>query len=518
MCSINTDEVSSSNSENIDMQITSNGLVDDNGIIEWIDKDIGDSLVNDTFFDIIWGNASSPETVVKYKIYLNDSLYTEVDSSVHRISIIDLKPETKYKIEIVAVDTVGNISTENPIKYLTTSDQRYANRNIIFNFPYSLEIEEENYEYLQNDPYLPVTKMSKIDSKNLLFLKINGELHIECSGLINTYKLSSKDLFHFLEIGYSSFDIDLENNQIYFLYSNSPVDEEGWDSNLDNKAHIYITKYNFEFDTDGCLNIDLSSKSIVYKQLLYWKSHTNGDLKLVDGNLIFSLGDNVTYGSSIDPSKNSGKIFSFPISTVIETEEEMNNYKIGIGLRNPYRFEVINNIIYIFDVGQTEYEEINILNIDESNVQDFGWPYYEGRKIYQFEAGVAGMERFITYNNLDPEKYRFRDLLDTFEDVRNDEFFTLPFIAYEHRDNRCAIIGSDVINLKLKNEEFLDYLIFADYCSGEIFLNNFEDNSPDIIKIYKFSEQLFIYDIEILETNEILISTSNGIKSLKVNY
>ena len=155
------------------------------------------------------------------------------------------------------------------------------------------------------------------------------------------------------------------------------VNQEEWDSNLNNKAHIYITKYNFQFDNEGCANIDLSSKNIVYKQLLYWKSHTNGDLKIVDGNLIFSLGDNVTYGSSVDPNKNSGKIFSFPLSTVIETEEDMNNFKIGIGFRNPYRFEVINNLIYVFDVGQTAYEEINILNTAKSNVQDFGWPYYE---------------------------------------------------------------------------------------------------------------------------------------------
>ena len=515
---MNTGEVSSNDSENTNTQITNSSLLDENEIVKWIDKDIGDSLVNDTFFDIIWGNASSPETVVKYKIYLNDSLYTEVDSSVHRISIIDLKPETKYKIEIVAVDTVGNISIENPIKYITTTDQRYANRNIIFNFPYNLKIEEENYEYFQNDPYLPVTKISKIDSKNLIFLKINGELYIECRELINTYKLSSKDSFHFLEIGYSSFDVDLENNQIYFLYSNSPVNQEEWDSNLNNKAHIYITKYNFQFDNEGCVNIDLSSKNIFYKQLLYWKSHTNGDLKIVDGNLIFSLGDNVTYGSSVDPNKNSGKIFSFPLSTVIETEEDMNNFKIGIGFRNPYRFEVINNLIYVFDVGQTDYEEINILNTAKSNVQDFGWPYYEGRKTYQSDAGVAGMERFIAYNNLDPGEYKFYDLLDAFADERNDEVFTMPFITYEHRDNRCAIIGADVINQKLKNEELVDYLIFADYCSGEIFINNFKVNSSDIIIIYKFSEQLFIYDIEILETNEILISTSNGIRSLKVNY
>ena len=60
-----TGEVSSNDSENTNTQITNSILLDENEIVEWIDKDIGDSLVNDTFFDIIWGNASSPEAVVK---------------------------------------------------------------------------------------------------------------------------------------------------------------------------------------------------------------------------------------------------------------------------------------------------------------------------------------------------------------------------------------------------------------------------------------------------------------------
>jgi len=518
MCSFETSENPSNISENRDTEISSETLVNNDVIVEWVDKDISDSLVNDTFFDILWGNAKSPEIVVKYKIYLDDTLYTEVDSTVHRISILDLKPETKYKVEIVAVDTLGNISSINPIKFITTADQRYANRSIVFNFPYSLNINEKSYENLQNDPYLPVTKISKINEKNLLFLKINGELQLECKGRINVFLLNTKDSFYFKEIGYSSFDADLKNNNLYFLYSSSPVDETEWDSNQNNKAHVYIIKYNFQYDADGCLDLDLNSKNIIYKQLLYWKSHTNGDLKIIKDNLIFSLGDNITYGASIDPKKNSGKIFSFPLSKTIESEEEMNKYKIGIGLRNPYRFEVLKNKIYIFDVGQTDYEEINVLNIDSSDTYDFGWPYYEGREVYRTQTGVAGMERFIAYNNLDPTKYSYWDLIETFGDERNDEIFTMPIATYQHRDNRCAIIGSDVINLKLKNEEFLDYLIFADYCSGEIFLNNLENNSTDIIKIFKFTEQLFIYDIEILENNEILISTSNGIRSLKVNY
>ena len=43
-----------------------------------------------------------------------------------------------------------------------------------------------------------------------------------------------------------------------------------------------------------------------------------------------------------------------------------------------------------------------------------------------------------------------------------------------------------------------------------------ENNSPDIIKIHNFSEKIFIYELEVINSNQILVSTSNGVVNLKI--
>ena len=494
------------------------GFKNSNEIVIWADNEIGESIVNDTFFDIVWGNANSPNGISSYKIYVNDLLYFEVNSSVHRIHILNLEKETTYKIEIFAVDSVGNISTNNPIKYITTTDKRYANRNIVFHFPYNLNISEENYKKINSDPGTPITKILKADDNNLLFLQINGLLYAQCKNKLNSVRISEINEYHFAEIGYSSLDIDTINKKIYFLYSNSLVDEDKWHDNQNNKAQIFISSFNYEYTSENCINIDLLSKKEIYSQVLYWKSHTNGNIKVYKDSLIFSVGDNITYAGSIDPNKNQGKIFSIPVSEVINSESEMNNYKIAIGLRNPYRFEVINNDMYIFDVGENRFEEINVLDLEKNQLKDFGWPYAEGYKTFQNETGIAGMKRFLKYNNVNPNDYRYYDFLESYEEMRNKNNFSEPITTYQHTEKRCAIIGSGEIMLNLIEDEPKNYLMFADYCSGELFVNNYITKSPDIIKVFEFDRQVYIFDIEILNNNEIMLSTSEGIKILTINY
>ena len=100
--------------------------------VVWIDKELSKSLLNDTFVDILWGRAESEYGISNYEVYLDDTLYVTVDEKVNRISIINLEPNTQYKVEVLAVDYNGSKSLQNPIKYFTTESQRYADRTIIF--------------------------------------------------------------------------------------------------------------------------------------------------------------------------------------------------------------------------------------------------------------------------------------------------------------------------------------------------------------------------------------------------
>ena len=230
------------------------------------------------------------------------------------------------------------------------------------------------------------------------------------------------------------------------MYSNSPVNESDW-----NIVKLYISKYNFEYTVDGCIEIIPNSNKHIYQQLLYWKSHTNGDIKVLDEYIVFSVGDNITYPGSVDPSQNFGKIFSFPKSILL------NKYKIL-----PYRFEIVENEVFVFDVGEEDTEEVNVFDINSKDVLDFGWPYYEGLNPNNTPVGNAGMKRYKFFNNIGDEEINYFDYIESFSSIS-----IKPDITYKH----CAIIGADTINLQVLNSEST-YLIFADYCSGEIFIND----------------------------------------------
>ena len=193
----------------------------------------------------------------------------------------------------------------------------------------------------------------------------------------------------------------------------------------------------------------------------------------------------------------------------------MNKYKIAMGLRNPYRFEIVENEVFVFDVGEEDTEEVNVFDINSKDVLDFGWPYYEGLNPNNTPVGNAGMKRYKFFNNIGDEEINYFDYIESFSSIRPEENFIKPDITYKHINNRCAIIGADTINLQVLNSEST-YLIFADYCSGEIFINDIGKNSPDIIKIHNFSEKIFIYELEVINSNQILVSTSNGVVNLKI--
>jgi glucose/arabinose dehydrogenase/mono/diheme cytochrome c family protein len=107
------------------------------------------------------------------------------------------------------------------------------------------------------------------------------------------------------------------------------------------------------------------------------------------------------------------------------------------GLRNPWQFSFDRETgdVYIADVGQAGWEEINFLAAGEQGGQNFGWPELEGSHCYlDEECGRLGV---------------------------------LPVAEYANPDEGCSITGIGVY----RGEEFssLDGIYFAaDWCSGRI--------------------------------------------------
>ena len=132
-----------------------------------------------------------------------------------------------------------------------------------------------------------------------------------------------------------------------------------------------------------------------------YANHNGGMLAFgPDGYLYIGLGDG---GSAGDPQGNGqsletllGKILRIdvdkgePYAIPADNPFALQGGKPEIwayGLRNPWRFsfDALTGDLYIGDVGQREWEEVNFLAAGSPGGVNFGWDYREGAHTYQGE-------------------------------------------------------------------------------------------------------------------------------------
>ena len=105
----------------------------------------------------------------------------------------------------------------------------------------------------------------------------------------------------------------------------------------------------------------------------------------------------------------------------------------AFGLRNPWQFAIdaATNTMFIGDVGQERWEEINRISLDDGAGANFGWPDTEGARCF-----------LLSGCNLDD--------------------YTLPWIEYSH-DEGCSVSGGRVYRGSAIPE--LDgHYFYADWC------------------------------------------------------
>jgi hypothetical protein len=83
------------------------------------------------------------------------------------------------------------------------------------------------------------------------------------------------------------------------------------------------------------------------------------------------------------------------------------------GLRNPWRFsfDTANGDLWIADVGQNQFEEIDHVSADEASGANLGWSVMEGNALFNGATSRAG---------------------------------TAPVFVYDHSKGGCAVIGGFV--------------------------------------------------------------------------
>lgn len=170
------------------------------------------------------------------------------------------------------------------------------------------------------------------------------------------------------------------------------------------KGHFYVNYTNTagntvvsRFSVAGAGDVaDAASESIILTVDQPFPNHNGGQIAFgPDGMLYIGMGDGGgggdPLGSGQDPSSLLGKLLRIDVKSgtqpyVIPTNNPFagaSNPRPEIwasGLRNPWRFSFDRESgdLYIADVGQGQYEEINIQAANSSGGENYGWNILEG--------------------------------------------------------------------------------------------------------------------------------------------
>jgi glucose/arabinose dehydrogenase len=122
------------------------------------------------------------------------------------------------------------------------------------------------------------------------------------------------------------------------------------------------------------------------RQLLYVKqpyaNHNGGQLQFgPDGLLYVGMGDG---GSGGDP-QNHAQDLSSRLGKLLTIDVRTGAVAVaGYGLRNPWRFSFDRaGNLYVGDVGQDSWEEVDYTPRSSPGVENYGWNVYEGKHTFE---------------------------------------------------------------------------------------------------------------------------------------
>jgi len=164
----------------------------------------------------------------------------------------------------------------------------------------------------------------------------------------------------------------------------------------------------------------------------------NGGLLLFgpDGELYFGLGDG---GSKGDPDRTA-QDRSTLLGKLLRLDPRSHGGEptiVALGLRNPWRFSFDRKTgdLWIGDVGQYEFEEIDGVARKDLEGANFGWSAYEGEARFNEDQEAPGQ--------------------------------VPPVLVYSQDEGGCAVTGGYVVRDPALRSLYGRYL-YGDYCLGEL--------------------------------------------------
>ena len=206
-----------------------------------------------------------------------------------------------------------------------------------------------------------------------------------------------------------------------------------------------------EFAFDHVIDPDTGRDVLVVDQP--YSNHNGGGLAFgPDGYLYVALGDGGSAGDPmgngqslstllgkllrISPRPSGGRPYGVPPDNPFVGREGARPEIWDYGLRNPWRFsfDAVTGDLWIGDVGQNAWEEIDVEPAGSDGGSNFGWNLLEGTHPFERRSAPGTVP---------------------------------PVFEYGHGDGSCAVTGGYVYRGG-KIEGLVGDYVFADYCRGAL--------------------------------------------------
>ena len=217
----------------------------------------------------------------------------------------------------------------------------------------------------------------------------------------------------------------------------------------DRSGDTVVARYRVSADPDRA---DPTTASVVLTIPQPYSNHNGGQLQFgPDGYLYIGMGDGGSggdpQGHGQNPSSLLGKMLRIDVSSLPYAVPPSNPFAgpgppldeiWALGLRNPWRFSFDRQTgdLYIADVGQNTYEEVDVQPASSRGGENYGWNIMEGTACFSPRAGCRR------------------------------EGLTLPVATYRTGED-CSITGGYVYR-GTRVPALTGTYVFGDYCSGRI--------------------------------------------------
>jgi glucose/arabinose dehydrogenase len=209
---------------------------------------------------------------------------------------------------------------------------------------------------------------------------------------------------------------------------------------------------------------EINSELILFSYLNN-DGHEGGDLEFAkDGYLYTTTGDGAsgargTLGDEFGNAQNlttvKGKMLRFdvdspsyiPATNPFQTlGDGIPDEIIGFGLRNPWKFSFdrLTGDIWIGDVGQDSFEEVDFVAAGTFENKNYGWSCYEGNMLHLTQNCSINTNNFV--------------------------FPIITFEGYNFNGNQPASVIGGFVYRGSKYPELNGYYCYADYNSGKFWL------------------------------------------------